>query len=298
MDVRRVGILRGGTGVHYESSLREGGHLIVAITENLSHKWKPVDILIDRSGVLHASGVPINPSQLMQKVDIVWSTLHPVYSKVLEDFSIPNISVSPFSETLKNNRTMLRDHMQKSGINMPRHLLLPAYQYDFDQDPQIYAVKKAKEVFEKFGGPWMLRPFPENPHLSPHVAKTYPDLSRAILELINPEHSILIEELIPGKNIETHSLGGFRGEEVYTFPVHGVSTEDKARISSLARDLHKHFGDNFYLNSHFVLHPRGKIYLTNIKFSPDFNQGSHFQQAFDMVGSKSHHVIDHVLDRI
>lgn len=298
MDIRRVGILRGGTDHHYESSLKQGGDLIVAIAENLSHKWKSVDVLVDRDGVWHAGGVPISPAQLVQKVDVVWSTLPPAFSRVIEEFSIPHIGTSPFSVTLRNSRTMLRDHMQKLGINMPRHFLLPAYQDDIDGDPEVYAVKKAKEVFEKFGAPWILRAFPENPHLSPHVAKTYPDLSRAILELMSREHSILIEELIPGKVVQAHSLGGFRGEDVYTLPISGLSAEDKNRISVLARDMYNHFGAKFYLNSHFILHPKGKIYLSDVKFTPDLNKGSHFHESCEMVGSKLHHIVEHVLDRI
>jgi len=44
----KVGILRGGTGEHYASSLREGGNIISHIFENLSDKYRTVDINIEQ----------------------------------------------------------------------------------------------------------------------------------------------------------------------------------------------------------------------------------------------------------
>ena len=50
---KRVGILRGGAGKNYLSSLKKGGEIILHISENLSDKYKPVDILVDKDYIWH-----------------------------------------------------------------------------------------------------------------------------------------------------------------------------------------------------------------------------------------------------
>src|ERR1035437_3455722 len=113
---KRVGVLRGGAGEHYNSSLKKGGDIILYIFENLADKYKPVDILVDQDYIWHVNGVPVNPGDLVHKVDIVWNTSHPSFSNILESLAIPNIGISSFSHVLETSKEMLREHMQKIGV--------------------------------------------------------------------------------------------------------------------------------------------------------------------------------------
>ena len=97
MEIKRVGIIRGGTGNHHAISVRKGGDLISHIFENLADKYKVVDIFIDKDGNWHANGLPIIPADLVRKVDVVWNTSkQPSLSIILDNFSIPNIGSSSF----------------------------------------------------------------------------------------------------------------------------------------------------------------------------------------------------------
>src|SRR3989344_7235530 len=125
---KRVGILRGGTGEHYHSSLQKGGDIISYLRENLSHKYAPVDILIDKDYIWHYAGKPVSPSDLAHKVDVVWNTSHPSFSNILNSLSIPNIGTSSFLGALQSNRDMLNGYVKNIGLNMPRHIVLPLYQ--------------------------------------------------------------------------------------------------------------------------------------------------------------------------
>ena len=88
----KVGILRGGTGNHHAISVRRGGDIISHIFENLSEKYKVVDILIDKEGIWHLNGIPTKPADLVRKIDVVWDTSeHPSSSITLDNFSIPNV---------------------------------------------------------------------------------------------------------------------------------------------------------------------------------------------------------------
>lgn len=300
-----VGILRGGKGKHYASSLKKGGDIISHIFENLSHKYKPVDILIDKEGQWHISGVPIKPADLMHRIDVVWNTAHHGVFSTIDNLSIPYIGQEFFHGAADTSKEILREHMKKIGVQMPRSLLLPVYQPDFDGERNKYAIKKAKEVFEKFPAPWIVKSFTPDINMGIHLAKTFPELVDAIEDGVKHEKSILVEEFIAGKIASVHSVPGWRGQEIYTFPLgssFGVfSNDEKEKLSSMAKALHKHLHAKHYLKSDFVLSRLGKssqIYLLNVEWSPDLNKDSHFSQTCESAMIKPHQITDHIIERI
>lgn len=305
---KRVGILRGGNKENYANSLQKGGEIILHIYENLSDKWKPVDILVDGNGIWHADGIPIMPVELVNKVDLVWNTTHPNFSVILKSFGIPNIGIDAFSFLLSENRSILQEHMKEIGVKMPRHLVFPVYQEDFDASPNDrlvgrgskdkFILKKAKQVHEKFSPPWVVKSLTNDFNITVHVANTYPELIDAIEDITNHEKSILVEELIPGKEISMHSISGFRGQEIYNLPAIGnFSAIDKENLNEISKKIHEHLGISNYLSSSFVVHPKRGLFLKQIEFFPDLNKDSHFHQAGEYIGSSSKQIIEHILEQ-
>lgn len=294
-----IGILRGGEVDNYEESLKNGGDVFRCIHENLSEKWRPIDILIDRSGVWHADGIPIyEKADLIHKVDAIWNATHPSFSSTLETLKIPHFSVDSFAHAMLENRNMLRDHMKFIGVNMPRHIILPAFQSDFDGPREKYSIKKAKEIFERFGAPWIVKSLPENKNMGIHIANTFPELVAAIEDGVNQGKSILVEEFIVGKDIGVHTLAGFRNKEIYNFPIGNIEAEKKQKLEALSEEIFKHMGITHYLKSNFKIHPRGKIYFTGIELTPSFDSESELASTGEAVGAKSKHLIEHILERI
>ena len=299
MSIKRVGILRGGNREHYEKSLQIGGELILHIHENLADKWKPVDILVDRDGVWHVGGLPIKPVELINKVDVVWNTSHPNFSVILKSLAIPNIGVDSFPFLLSENRSILQDHMKEIGVKMPRHFVIPAYQEDFDGEKGKFILKKAREVHEKFSPPWVIKSLTNDFDIGVHIAKTYSELIDAIEDIVNHDKSILVEELIFGKDISMHSLSGFRGQDIYNLPaIDSFSTLEKEKLNEISKNIHKHLNISNYLNSNFVLHPKRGVFLKQIEFFPDLKKDSHFEQASVYVGSSPKQIIDHILESV
>ena len=280
---KRVGILRGGDEAHYDASLRHGGDVLAHIFENLSDTYKTVDILVDKDGVWHANGMPILPSALVHKVDVVWNTGHPSLGQVVQHFSIPVVSVSSFSSNLANNRSMLEEHMRGIGIEMPRHIPSP---------------KNAREVFNKFPAPWIVRIIlPDSNIVNVQVVKTLPELDSVIEDAALNNKNILVEEFITGLVGAVHSVRGFRGQDIYTFPPENLKADEKEKLMNVAKILHEYLGAQPYLKSNFILAPRGKVYLTGILFTPNLKDGSHFSRSCEYVGAEMHHVIEHILEQ-
>ena len=324
---KTVGIIRGGEQGDYDASLRYGGELISHIFENLSERWKVVDILIDKNGVWHANGIPISLANLTHKVELVWNTAHHGLANVLRDFSIPAINISSFSFLLKQEHEVLEEHLKELGLKMPKKIVFPLYQEDFDGPVDLYVARKAREVLGKFSAPWIVKTFTEDADMGPvrgregsqrpsasngmgiHLAKTFPELMTALQDGIRHQKSILVEEFIYGKNIDMHSVGGFRGEGVYVFPPHSGSEtlqgrmtgnllkDEKDKFIQLVKDLHRHLGAEHYLNSNFVLHPKRGIFVTDISLLPDLQPGSPLENACESVGAKVHHLVEHLLEK-
>lgn len=294
---KRVGILRGGTEGDYHASIREGGEIISHIFDHLNDKWKVVDIFIDKDNVWHIGGLKVEPTDLAHKVDMVWNVAHPSHGNLLSKLSIPNINISSFSSLLRDNDEMLRSHVKELGINMPRKIVLPLYQTDLDGPIELYATKKAKEVWQKFPAPWVVRSYTEDATMGIHVAKTFPQLVDAIIDGVLHKKSVLIEEFITGENISTHSVKGFRNQDIYVFPIGKVAPHHKEKLHDLAKDLHGHLGIDHYLKSDFVVHPKKGIYITNISLLPELKEGSHFHEMCESIGARMHHVIEHMMEK-
>jgi len=302
---KRVGILRGGKGKNYTTSLKRGGDLISNISENLEEKYKIVDILIDKDEIWHINGLPTQPVDLMHRVDIVWNTAGPGVSVLLENFSIPNIGHGAFYSSMEESRDLLKEQMNRIGVHIPRSIVLPFYQKDFDGPREKYATKKAKEVFEKFSSPWIVKSFTPDSNMGIHLAKTFPELVYAIEDGVLHEKSILVEEFILGKIASFHSVPKFRGEPIYIFPLSvssgntfgNFSSIEKEKLTALAKYLHQHIGAKHYLKIDFTLTPHGKVYLIGLDSTPDLRLDSHFSQVCESVGAKPHHIIEHILEQ-
>ncbi len=294
--------MRGGAGKHYTNSIKKGGEIILYITQNLGDEYKLIDILVDKNHIWHCGGVPINPSDLQSRVDIVWNVAHSSLSNILDSLSIPNVSISSLAFNLENNKDLLREHVKNIGLEMPRYVVLPVYQEDFDGPKELYPTKKAEEIFEKFSSPWIVKSFTEDSNMGIHLAKTFLELVRAIEDGVKHKKSILVEEFVSGKVASVHSMELFRGQNIYTFPLGNVfgnfSLAEKEKLSSVAKDLHKYIEAKHYLKSDFILTPQGKVYLLGIETNPNLKEKSNFFEACESVLAKPSEIIEHVIKQV
>jgi D-alanine-D-alanine ligase len=299
----RVGILRGGEGRGFESSLENGGVVLShLLSDPYNAKYKPVDIFVDTSGVWHIGGVPVTMDRVHNSVDVVWNALHADYgadgkiAQQLAQWKIPHTGSSPAHSAFAYNPVLAKDEFAKLGINTPRHLLFEAYLEDMDSPEREYPMKQAQEVFFKLAPPWVAKPFTRDSSMGIHVCKTLPELARAFEVAMRERVSVLVEELIEGKPASISVLANYRGLKTYPFLCEGAfSSEEKRECERLAALIHNDMHLDHYSQSHFVVNPQKGIYVIEVQTLPDLSAGSVLQDHLASVGASTPEFISHML---
>lgn len=310
----RVGVLRGGIGPRYEESLQNGGRALSLLRdEKLNKKYQALDIFLDKDGVWHLFGLPTSLEKISHNVDVVFNTLHGEYGEdgklqqVLENWKIPYTGSDPLPSALVFSHQRAREELKNIGVKMPRYILVSAYQEDFDGPRDEYAIKKAREVFEKLSPPWILRPLDQGSSLGVHICKTMPELIHTFEYAEISESSVIVEEMIFGKTASVGVIKGFRGNELYTLPAidpknsqnlsaNHFTKEEKAELERLASDIHNKLYLGHFSKSDFVVAPKNGIYSLSISTLPKIGDQETLTKSLQDVGSNESELIDHLIE--
>jgi D-alanine-D-alanine ligase len=325
----RVGVIRGGISGEYDVSLETGGHILSHLRdEKYKDIYKPVDIFIDYDGLWHMNGLPSSLEKIFHSVDIVFNALHGEYGEdgkiqqILDHWKVPYTGSHAFPSALSFNKALAKEEFAKLGINTPKHILFPAYLEDLDGPRDSYALDKAGEVMSRLPPPWIVKPLTGGSSMGIHVCKTFPDLVRAF-EVGSISHSsVLVEEMIIGREATVGVIDNFRGQSLYALPpveIHlpeykdffdydtkrecdygaicpsNFSNKDKELLENYARLIHKGMNLRHYSRSDFIIHPKKGIYAIEVNTLPGLNHNSVLPKALDSVGASMHEFINHII---
>lgn len=301
----RIGVLR-TSDEDRKTHSDQASSFFTYIEDNLFHKYKAVDVFIDNDN-WYCNEIPILPNDLHNHVDIIWNEYHSDFYQTLSSLGIPHIVFNPFSYLLEKNKTLLKEYLEKINIKVPKHLIISGYQEDIDKDINIFASKKAREVFEKFTSPWLIKSLTDEKNEPIHVIKTFPDLIEIIKQYSLNRKSILIEELISGRIIETHTIPNFRNHNLYhlisleknhnkNFQTK-LSDQEKNLLYSLIENLNNSLGRNKYLKTEVILTPKGKMYLSNFKTSLNIKENKGLRESLKHLNLHLEHLVDHFVNK-
>jgi D-alanine-D-alanine ligase len=325
----RVGVIRGGVSPEYDVSLATGANVLSHLRgERLKEKYKPVDILIDKSGVWHKNGLPITLQQAFEHVDVIWNALHGDYGEdgkvqqVLEHWKVPYTGSGVFPSALAYHKGLAKEQFKNFGIKTPEHILLPVYQADIDGPFREYANRKAEEIVRRMPPPWIVKPFSGGSSVGIHVCKDNLSLLYALKDVARTGASVMVEELVTGKEATVAVIEGFRGEKLYALPsieirlpkekthfdynakYKGESQEicpgkflraEKVILENLAKEIHKSLGLRHYSRSDFIVNPKKGIYALEVNTLPGLTDASLLPLGLSSVGATMPDFIDHVL---
>ncbi len=321
----RVGVVRGGVSPEYDISIKTGGHVLRSLPQD---KYKPVDLFLDREGMWHVNGLPADGERIRDSVDVVFNALHGAFGEdgkaswVFERLGLPYTGSEPEPSYVAFNKTLAKKTFQDLGMKTPRHVLFPAYNEDLDGSRDEYAEKKAQKVYETFPPPWIVKPLTGGSSMGIHVAKTYPELIRAIDQGVNLGVSVIVEEFIFGKEATVGVIDEFRNEKTYALmPIEIVipknkrffdydtkyentveqrcpgnfTNQEKADLSQMAKLIHEKLGLRHYSRTDFIVTPKNGIYVLEVNTLPGLIEESLLPKALSAVGHPFPQFLDHVI---
>lgn len=324
----RVGVIRGGVSGEYEVSLKTGSNVLSHLRGNkLNHKYKPIDIFIDKNGAWHISGKPVSMDTVASSVDVIFNALHGDYGEdgkvqqLLDRWNIPYTGSGAFASALGYNKQLTKEQFASLGIKTPAHMVISQIP-DIDMDINKYAISIAKQIHDQLPPPWIIKPMSGGSSVGMKMCYIYGDLIDAFVNGINKENDVLVEEMIEGREATIGVIDNFRNKEVYVLPsieirvpktkkffdyeakYTGISEEvcpgnfsrsEKDELEKLASQIHIGLNLSHYSRSDFIIHPKRGIYALEVNTLPGLTDESLIPKMLYAVGSNVPEFIDHII---
>ena len=324
-----VGVIRGGVSAEYDVSINTGANVLAHLRgDKLKDTYKAFDIFIDKEGLWHLNGIPASMEDIASKVDVVFNALHGDFGEdgklqeILDLWGMPYTGSGSVASAIGYNKARAKEEFATLGIQTARHVLFPAYQKDFDGPLEEYAHTKAKKVLQTIPPPWIVKPLTSGSSMGVHVCKTYAQLVRAFEMGVNQNVSVLVEEMIEGKEATVAVIEKFRGQDAYVLPpieirvpktktffdyeakYTGVSEEicpgnfsetEKRELERLAALIHTGLNLSHYSRSDFIIHPKKGIFALEVNTLPGLTDESLTPKALAAVGATMPEFIHHII---
>lgn len=309
-----VGVLRGGPSSEYEVSLKTGASVLAHLPE----KYVGHDIFISRDGTWHSQGIPKPLSKIVRKVDVVFNALHGSYGedgkvqRLLEHFGVPYTGSGPLASAVGMNKMLTKEVYSAHGLKTPQHIFLRK------KDAHDAGLV---EIFRTFPHPYVVKPSSAGSSVGVSIVRSFPDFKSAVAKALEHSSSVLIEELIKGREATCGVIENFRGEKTYALSpieiIHpqknqffdyeakygGESREIcpanftlkvKEEIQNVATLAHNALHLRHYSRSDFIVSSKG-IYILETNTLPGLTPQSLVPKALEAGGTKFPDFLDHLI---
>ena len=313
-----VGVLRGGPSREQEVSRRSGAAILANLPEE---RCATRDIYIDRQGVWHDRGRPVEPSRILPSLDVVIVALHGKFGhdgevqRLLEKFGVPYPGADPWSAFLSSHKVMAKERAKEAGLMTP--------QYHFIERREN-AESAVREVIRTFHQPVVIKPVNSGSSVGVSIVGGYAPVYEAVRALFQEgESGVLVEEVIRGKEATVGVVEGLRGEKLYSLPPVEIIPPDGeffnytnkydgstreivpgnfSRVASeelqrAAKVMHRALGLRHYSRSDFIVSKRGIYFLeTNNNAAVGLTDESLLPKSLAAVGVSLRDFLAHLVN--
>ncbi len=307
--------MRGGTSSEYSLSLKTGAAMLAALPED---RYETRDIFIDRAGIWHQRGIPMQPARAVQQIDVVLNALHGgmgedgTVQRFLKRAGVAYAGASPLGSSISIDKIRTHELLEQADILMPHAAV-------FGLDDDMDTAQMAQFVFSQFAPPYIVKPPREGNGNGIRLAATIIALPDAIADVLDVYGSALVEEYIQGDHVEAAVIEGFRNEGLYVTPPaqqkipegsriiephhyeSGViahvcptdfSRKEKTAIANTARRAHQVLGMDHFSHLDMIRTPHG-IYLLELNSVPSLYEGASLQPMLETVGATVPQFLEH-----
>lgn len=301
----RVGVLRGGTGGHYNDSLESGAFVLANLPKS---KYQAVDIFIDKEGIWHINGIPATHEKLRNKVDVVWNSLHGFYGEdgklgqLLENLGIPYTGTGILSSAILSNNKLAKERFSDLGVRTLGAIYVEEWG---SGNPYDIAREVTKKVFGKYSPPWKVSPISRGHAGHNILCKTQDELSALLKNMCELKMPVMIEETIVGKDASIVVMPGFRNKKDYVlFPEDTnnsnlrLKKSDVENLENIAKKLHHNLLLGAYSKVKVCINPKGGVFVCGIETVPDTSMDSVLHKSLSDVGSSFAEFAEHMITTV
>jgi hypothetical protein len=156
-------------------------------------------------------------ARALSQVDVVLNALHGgvgengSVQRILERAGIPYAGARAHAAALSYNKSLAREALRAAGVRMPEAI-------GFTLSDEIPTAQMARDVFARFGPPYVLKPSAEGGGHGIVIAPTIVDLPIMLADLLETFGSVVVEQFVHGRESVVALIDDFRGEELYALP--------------------------------------------------------------------------------
>ncbi len=316
MSKIRVGVLRGGPSTEHDVSLKTGENVLQYLPKD---KYEGVDIILNKDGYLSANGSPMKIQQLHYFVDVVFNALHGYFGEdgkiqqILNTMNLPYTGSGALSSSIAMNKVLSRDIFEKSGLKIPRAIVVKEGESSDEA---------AGQIFRTMNPFWVVKPASGGSSIGVTIARNFPELVQALKNAFGLDSTVIVEEYIKGREVTCGVLENFRDEEHYALPVIEIvppkerhffdyeckydgstreicpaplNLELKKEIENIARSAHKALGCAGYSRTDMIV-SSGGIYLLEVNTLPGLTSESLLPKSAAAVGLSFPNLLDHLVE--
>lgn len=311
----RVGVLRGGPSSEHEVSLKTGANVLKGLPE----KYQGIDIYIDREGVWHIDGLPIEPQIAAKRVDVFFNAMHGEYGEdgkvqaVLDFLGVPYTGSKTFASALGMNKAMTKNFVMREGVKSPAFKVVRRE----EMSPATLI-----EIYRTLPHPVVVKPMALGSSVGVSIATTMEEVEKALTKVFERSDAALVEEMIKGREATCGVIDDFRGERHYALlPIeiippqeatffdyeakYGGKTqeicpgnftpEESRQIQEIAKKVHKILNLRHYSRSDFIVTPKRGIHFLEVNTLPGLTSESLMPKAIKAVGSSYEELLEHLI---
>lgn len=322
MSKLRIGVVRGGISIEYPVSLKTGAAILRALRERLSHKYEPIDILIDTEGTWYKDGLPMKTTDL--DMDMIINALHGTYGEdggVEADLIPHNVPTSTHLSQIGDalvDKEKAKSHFEMFGLNALPHTIV---RRELAESNSQYILEIARSIFTSYSPPWVIKPLSGGASIGVTLARTFEELVQAITHGFESHPDLIVEPYLRGTHVVVGVIPDFRTKEYYvtsplvlgigadvlseekrskgeyqTYGAHVLEASEKDLIEQAALTVAHHFSLSHHAMIDMIVTSKG-ITVLDVDTVPALDEASPFVRLLDSIGSSVDQIVDHVIER-
>ncbi len=312
----KVAVLRGGPSSEYEVSLKSGS----SVLKNLPEEYEPHDVFIDKAGVWHYAGLPIEPVDVSNYFDVAFNALHGEYGedgkiqRILDTLGMRYTGSKALASAVAMNKVLTKEQLTPHGFKSPAHVVVMR-----GDDLE----KKALELWRTFPQPCVVKPAGLGSSVGLTLVKSFEQLETALKSALALAPAVVVEEYIAGREATVAVVDLMHNKDVHALPAieirlpseselfdyeakYGGKTEEicpgnftkeeHAELGRLAEAAHRALNLRHYSRSDFIIHPRRGIFFLETNTLPGLTEHSLLPKALKAEGVTLSDFLRHIIE--